>query len=89
MLSFHYSKKKIVLQETSIDSVPDDVPPPHPVDEPLDDLAEEGDEEPEPEIPEAISPEKSPREGATSAAPPETATSKLRFDDFLNLMEVF
>jgi len=78
------------FQETSIDSVPDDVPP-RPVDEPLDDLAEEGDEEPEPEpeVPETISPEKSPREGATSAAPPETATAKLRFDDFLNLMEVF
>ncbi len=78
------------FQETSIDSVPDDIPP-HPVDEPLGDLVEEGDEEPEPEleVPETISPEKSPREGATSTAPPETATSKLGFDDFLNLMEVF
>ena len=78
----------LIFQETSIDSVPDDVPP-HPVDEHLDDLAEEGEEELE-EVPEVISPEKSPREGATSAAPPpETATSKLRFDEFLNLMEVF
>jgi hypothetical protein len=37
---------------------------------------------------ETISPRKSPREDAASVVQPET-TTKLKFDDFLNLMEVF
>ena len=76
-------------QETSFDSIPDEPPPPPPppvpVDEPLDDLSEE-EVEAEPEA-EVVKPEKSPRDGAGSAVPPEV--SKIRFDDFLNMMEVF
>jgi hypothetical protein len=39
--------------------------------------------------PETISPRKSPREDAAAPAFQPETTTKLKFDDFLNLMEVF
>ena len=66
--------------------MPEEVAP-IPDEEPLQDVVEE---EPEPEVTKPKSPEKSPRDGATPTGQTEAVTTtKIRFDDFLNLMEVF
>ena len=76
------------FQETSIDSVADDVAPIAFEEE--EELPVEEEPQPEPEMSQPISPEKSPRDGAVPTGPTETvSTTKIRFDDFLNLMEVF
>ncbi len=78
------------FQETSIASVSEEVVAAPPPEEIPDIDEEETEEEAEAEV-EVASPEKSPRDGATSGTvtQPEITSTKIRFDDFLNLMEVF
>ena len=80
-----------LFQETSIDSIAEEAPA-SAVKEVAEVAEEEDGDAEEAEIEaEAESAEKSPRDGAAggAAAQTEAAATKIRFDDFLNLMEVF